>query len=154
MEKFLLSLAARYYNKDFVEYALDFTKSRNASLCVLFVLDSEVTSSIMNKLVDTGFIGERPSAELKDAVLNEYENQAKEQIDQIIEIAKSKKVEVQTIIKKGDFVEETVTNAINNAVDLIILNRERQGPVLKLLKSSPVDKLINNSPCEVKVFES
>lgn len=154
MQKFLLSLAARYYNEEFIRYAVDFAKQRKASLSVLFVLDNEVANSVIEKLIDVGFIGEKPSTELQNAVLSEYEAQAKEQLREIKSIAGKLGVELNMNIKPGNFVDETVTKAVNEAVDLIILNRERQGAVAKLFKGSAVDDLIRNSPCEVKVFES
>ncbi len=152
--RFLLSLVARYYNEELVKYALDFAKQKEAKLSVLFVLDSEVTSSIMEKLVDMGFIGERPSTELGDAVVKEYEAQALEQIEQIQKLADKEGLTISTVIKKGDFADETMAKAISDAADLIILNRERQGALSKLFKSSAVDELIRNAPCEVKIFES
>ncbi len=154
MEKFLLSLAARYYNEDLVKYALAFAKQKKATLIVLFVLDEELTNGIIDQLIDVGFIGDKPSEELRGAVLNEYEEQAKKQLNSIKTIAEKEGVKISTSVVNGDFVDTTLARAIDNAVDLIILNRERKGAVSKLFKGSPVDKLIKNAPCEVKVFES
>lgn len=152
--KFLLALATRYYNEELVRLAVNFTKQKDAVLSVLFVLDEELTRLIIDQLIDVGFIGEKPSAELRAAVINEYASQAKEQIGQIKKIGAEVGIDVDTEIKQGDFVSETMAKAIDDAVDLIILNRERQGAIAKILKSSAVDKLIRNAPCEVKVFES
>ncbi len=154
MEKFLLSLAARYYNDDLIKYAVDFAKKRKASLSVLFVLDEEVTNGVIDQLKDVGFIGDKPSSDLRGAVLSEYEEQAKAQINSIKEVAQKEGLELSTDLIQGDFVDATLARAMDGAVDIIILNRERQGAVSKLFKGSPVDRLIKNAPCEVKVFES
>lgn len=151
---FLFALSTSIQAPESIEMALDFTKEQEATLRVLFVLDSSVPGTIFERLTDIGFIGEKPSQELEDAVKAEYKNQALQQLSEIEELAKTKSVNCEVMLEQGDFVECTLAAIAKYTVDTLIISRAKQSALSRLLVGSAVDKLVRRSPCEIKLFEA
>lgn len=153
MKKFLLALSTTQQSKEAIRYALDLAKQKKADLIVLFILDSNVPATIFEKLTDIGFIGERPSAELKDAISNEYIEQAKQVVEDIKKQAEASEVKCETHIEEGDFIDKSLEAIGRFAADMIILNRTRRSAFSRLFLGSGVDRLLRQAPCEIKIFE-
>ena len=134
--------------------ALEFARQKGASLKVLFVLDSSVPGAIFERLTDIGFIGDKPSQELQEAVAGEYRKQAVEQLEEIKQVAQAKGVDCETAIEQGEFVDQTLGAVMKYAADMLIISRTRQSALSRLFVSSAVDRLIRQAPCEIKVFEA
>jgi len=153
MERFLLALSTTEQSKEAISYALDLAKQRQAELTVLFILDSNVPATIFEKLTDIGFIGERPSAELKEAIAAEYSQQAVKRLEEIKVEADAAGVKCQTFLEAGDFSEKSLEAIGRFAADMIILNRTRRTAISRLFLGSAVDRLLRQAPCEIKIFE-
>ena len=151
---FLLALSTSVQAPEAIEMALDFTHERGAALKVLFVLDSSVPGAIFERLTDIGFIGEKPSKELEDAVAAEYRKQALQQLSEIEAAAEEKGVDCTVELEQGDFTELTLSTVTKYAIDILIISRTRQSVLSRLFAGSAVDKLCRQAPCEIKVFEA
>ena len=68
MENILLVLSTTRQSPKTIDLAIEKVKKENSSLTALFVLDSEMPESILEKLTDSGFTGEKPSQELRDSI--------------------------------------------------------------------------------------
>jgi len=136
-----------------IEMALEFAKQKKASLKVVFILDSSVPGAIFERLTDVGFIGDKPSQELQEAVETEYRKQAVQHLDEIKKMAIAKDVDCETLLEQGEFVETTLAAVAKSAADVLIVSRTRRSALSRMLLGSAVDKLIRQAPCEIKVFE-
>lgn len=151
---FLLTLSMTAQAPGAIDMALDFAKQKRASLKVLFILDSSVPGAIFERLTDVGFIGDKPSQELQEAVESEYRKQAVQQLEEIKKAAVAKDVDCEILLEQGEFVEETLAEVAKCAADVLIVSRTRQSALSRMLLGSAVDKLIKQAPCEIKVFEA
>jgi len=150
----ILALSTTFQSAEAIDMALEFVQQKGASLKVIFVLDSGVPGAIFEKLTDIGFIGDKPSQELQEAVAGEYRKQAVAQLEEIRQAALSKGVDCETAIEQGEFADQTLGAIMKYAADMLIISRTRQSQLSRLLVSSAVDKLIRQAPCEIKVFEA
>jgi len=153
MKKFLLVLSTTEQSNEAINYALNIAKNKGADLFVLFILDSIVPATIFEKLTDMGFIGDRPSSELEEAISNEYVEQAAQLLSDIEAKAAAAGVSCKTFIEQGDFSEKCLEAVARFAADMIILIRTRKSALSRLLIGSKVDKLLRKVPCEIKIFE-
>lgn len=153
MKKFLLVLSTTQQSGEAISYALSIAKNKDADLFVLFILDSIVPATIFEKLTDIGFIGDKPSSELKEAISNEYEEQAVQLLSDIKARAADKGISCKTFIEQGDFTEKCLEAIARFAADMIILNRTRKSALSRLLIGSKIDRLLRKAPCEIKIFE-
>ncbi len=153
MKKFLLVLSTTEQSNEVVGYALSLAKDKDAALFVLFILDSNVPATIFEKLTNIGFIGDKPGSELKEAISNEYADQAHQFLNDIKEEADTKGVSCKTFIEQGDFTDKALAAIARFAADMIILNRSRKSVFSRLLIGSKIDRLLRKAPCEIKIFE-
>jgi len=152
-KKFLLALSTTKYSKEAIDYAIDLAKQKEAELKVVFILDSNVPGTIFENLTDIGFIGDRPSTDLKEAISNEYFEQAKQVIVEIKDQSNEMGVECETFLEEGDFGYKCLESIARLSADMIILTRSRRSFFSKLFFGSAVDALLRQAPCEIKIFE-
>jgi len=153
MKKFLLVLSTTQQSGEAISYALNIAKNKDAELYVLFILDSVVPATIFEKLTDIGFIGDKPSSELTEAITKEYEEQAVQLLKDIEKRAADTGISCKTFIEQGDFAEVCLEAIARFAADMIILNRTRKSALSRLLIGSKIDRLLRKAPCEIKIFE-
>ncbi len=151
---FVLVLSASGQAPEAIGAAIEFTRSRDAKLAVVFILDETVPAAIFDKLTDIGFIGEKPGIELESAVGAEYERQAQETLREIERLAGEEKVSVTTEMVQGGVVEKSLEAVAHHTADILIIARNRQTFLSRVLANSGTDELIRQAPCEIKVFES
>lgn len=153
MKKILLALSLTQQTQEGVNLAIELAGKKGAKLYVLFVLDSNVPDTIFEKLTDIGFIGEKPSSELRSAVAKQYRGEAEKQLDDIAKSAVRMNVECDVLLEEGDFTEKTLEAVAKFAVDMLVLTRTRRSALSKLFMGSGVDRLLRQAPCEIKIFE-
>lgn len=153
MKTIILAISTTQHSPAAVRYALDVAEKEHARLVTLFVIDSKVPGLVFEKLIDMGFIGEKPSVELKEAVEKEYQQQADEKIAEIRELAEGRGLEHDIYLDKGDFFESTLQAIAKFSADVIVLTRARRSQLSRIFSGSAVDELTKRAPCEVKVFE-
>lgn len=153
MKKYLLALSTTEYSKEAIDYAIDLARNKEAELKAMFILDSSVPGTVFENLTDIGFIGDKPSTELKEAISKEYEERAKEVLREIKEQAKKSGVPCETLLEEGDFTEKCLEAIARFSADMIILNRSRRSYFSRLFFGSAVDSLLRQAPCEIKIYE-
>ncbi len=153
MKKFLLALSTTKYSKEAIDYAIDLAKQKEAELKVIFILDSNVPGTVFEKLTDIGFIGDKPSTDLQEAISNEYADQAKKVLVEIKDQSSEMGVECQTYLEEGDFGSKCLESIARFSADMIILARSRRSFFSRMFFGSAVDSLLRQAPCEIKIFD-
>ncbi len=69
MKKILLLLSTTRESPKSINTALEIAEKQNAELLVLFILDYELSQSIIEKLTEAGWIGGKATEELHHAIL-------------------------------------------------------------------------------------
>lgn len=153
MEKILLILSTARKSNKCVKEAVDIAGKENAKLIILFVVDYEVPQKILDKLTDEGWIGKKPTENLFNAILDEYSAQGKKKISEIEKMAKNKGVDYKSIVNKGKLVDETLTVAEAEKVDLIMVARRKRSGLSRFIFGSAVAELKEKAKCKVKIVD-
>jgi len=67
-----------------IAHAVGTAKKESATLFALYVLETEVTEDALERLTDMGFIGERPSTELSEAITKEKRQRGYESLGKAV----------------------------------------------------------------------
>ena len=102
----MLILSPTRHNPKAVDLAISLVKDSGRPLLAVFVLDTKVTDVISNRIVDVGFLGDKVSSQLQAAILRDYEDRGRKELDEVKQRAEQEGIQCKTLIGKGDFVEQ------------------------------------------------
>lgn len=153
MKNILLVLTTTCQVDRAIEMAVDKAKNEKANLTALFIVDSSMSESIVSKLSDFGFLGDRPSSELTHAILKEYRDQGNKKLDEIKWLAECLGIPCQAFVEEGDYTELCIRKIARFNIDHAILTRCRKSVIAAYLSGSAMDKLVARAGCKVEIVE-
>jgi nucleotide-binding universal stress UspA family protein len=153
MKNILLVLTTTCQVDRAIELAIDKAKNEKANLTVLFIIDSSVSDSVVNKLSDFGFLGDRPSSELTHAIIKEYRDQGSKKLDEIKWLADCLGIPCQAFVEEGEYTELALKKIARFNIDYAIITRCKKAAFTSFLFGSAVDKLVSKAGCKVEIVE-
>ena len=153
MKNILLVLSTTRQSPKTIELALEKVKEEKSSLTALFVLDSEMPGSILEKLTDAGFTGEKPSQELHDSILSEYRERGRKKLEEVEKLAGEMEIPFTAIIREGDFTSECLAEIKVRNADTVITTRKKRSSLSRFIFGSPIEQIRDESECEMIIVE-
>ncbi|MCP5004676.1 MAG: universal stress protein [Planctomycetes bacterium] len=153
MGKLLLILSTTRKSNKCINEAIDIASKRNVPLIIFFVVDEEIPQKIFEKLTEDGWVGGNPTKSLFNVVLEEYSAQGKEKVLEIEEMAKSRSIQYESIIKKGKFLDEALAVVESENVDMVLVTRRKRMNLSRFFFGSAVADLREKVTCEVKIID-
>lgn len=147
----MLILSPTRHLPESVNLAISLVKDSKRPLLAVFVLDTKVTDVISNRIVDVGFLGDKVSSQLQAAILKEYEDRGRRELEEVKQRAGEVGVQCETLIRKGDFVEECLRIAKEKEVEDMVVSRAERSNISRKLFGSAVNELLERAPCPVMV---
>ena len=133
----LVPLDGSDYSKKALLQACDMAKNYQANLILVYVVDKSHSLNLLDK--------------------NEYLKMLRRFGEKILvkgkETAKTKGMDVTTIMKEGNITNEIVKLAKNKKCNLIIVGSKGLGATARFFLGSISNKLANNSPCSVLIVK-
>src|SRR3972149_3168844 len=129
MKNILLVLSTTCQVDRAIELAIDKAKNEKANLTALFVIDSSVSESVISKMSDFGFLGDRPSSDLTHAILKEYRDQGNKKLDEIKWLAEGLGSSCQAIVGGGDYNELCLKKIARFNIDYAIVTRCKRSTI-------------------------
>ena len=77
MKTILLTLSTTRQSPKTIDYALKKAQKEKASLIILFIVDPDLPHLVLDKMLDVGFMGDKPSMKLYQSILKEYRERGK-----------------------------------------------------------------------------
>ena len=89
---------------------------------VVAIVGEEVSSSLSHLITDVGFLGDKVSSDVEDAVVNEYQDRAEKSLDRIEDRAEvdSQQLEVEKLTKIS--LEELKDKLVRDDIDHLVIN--------------------------------
>ncbi len=153
MDKILLILSTTRRSETCINEAVEIASKENAELITLFVVDYEVPQKMLDRLTEEGWIGGKTTENLFNAVLDEYSIQGKDKIAEIEGVAKKKGVNYKSIIKKGTFLDVSLSVAEQEKVGLVLVTRRKRSGLSRFFFGSAVAELKEKVTCKVKIID-
>jgi nucleotide-binding universal stress UspA family protein len=147
----MLVLSPTRHNPKSVDLAISLVESTKRPLLAVFIIDTKVADAISGRIVDIGFLGDKVSTQLEDAILREYEERGKRELEEVKQKALALGLECELLIRRGDFVEECLKIARERQVEDMIVSRAERSSLSRKLFGSVVDELLEQAPCPVMV---
>ena len=147
----MLVLSPTRHNPKSVDLAISLIQTTKRPLLAVFIIDTKVTDAISGRIVDIGFLGDRVSTQLEDAILKEYEERGRRELEEVKERAQGLGMDCETLIHKGDFVAECLRIAREKQVEDMVVSRAERSNVSRKLFGSVVNELLERAPCPVMV---
>ena len=149
----LLILSTSRTSRDAIEYAVSLAKKEKAKLVALYIIETELTNEVFDKFTDIGFIGDKPSTQLTEAIMKEYRQRGYEEIGKVQIKAMEENVDFYAVTTHGDFVEKALEVIERYKADIAIAVKRKRSIFLKYFSRSRVDELVEKALCKVEVFE-
>ena len=86
-----------------------------------------------------------------DAILSDYETRGRRELEEVKHRAEELGITCETVVGRGDFVEESLRIAAEKQVEDIIVSRAERSNISRKLFGSAVNELLERSPCPVMV---
>ncbi len=153
LKNILLILSTSRTSQDAIEYAVNLAKKEKAKLVVLYIVETELANEVFDKFTDIGFIGDKPSTQLTEAIMKEYRQRGYEEMGKVQIRAMEENVDFDAVTTQGDFVEKAIEVIERYKVDVAVTIKRKRSAFLKYFSKSMVDELVEKAPCKVEVFE-
>ena len=153
MKKILLILSTTRTSTKAVEYAVSLAKKENARLIALFIMETEVVGEIFETFSDIGFIGDKPSTKLTEAMMREFRQRGYAELKKVEDMAEEEGLHFEPIIEEGDFLEKTLWVIDKYGVDIAVAIKKRRSAIASYFVRSQVLKLKERTTCPVEIFE-
>jgi nucleotide-binding universal stress UspA family protein len=152
MKDVLLVLTSPGAPEEAIDYALDRAKKSGAGLVALFLVEAGVANEVFDTFSDIGFTGDRPSAQLSEALLREYRERGREELDRVKARAERAGVAFDSSLDQGDYVTKVLGEIKGRQATLAVLVRRKTRRLFKYFSLSLADEVKVKAPCEVVVF--
>ena len=153
MKTILLALSTTRQSPKTIEYALNEAQKEKARLVILFVVDPDLAHLILDKMMDVGFMGDKPSMDLYQSILKEYKERGKRITEEIMAKANSLKVKSSTVLAEGEFVQECLKVIAREKPQKTILTRAERSRLSRFIFGSDINRLKQKSPSPITIVE-
>ena len=150
----MLVLSPTRRNPKSVDLAISLVENTRRPLLAVFIIDTKVADAISGRIVDIGFLGDKVSTQLKNAILREYEERGRRELEEVRERAQASGLECELLIRRGDFVDECLKIAREKQVEDMVVSRAERSSVSRKLFGSAVNALLEKAPCPVMVVSN
>jgi nucleotide-binding universal stress UspA family protein len=142
VKNLLLVLTSSATSDKALDFAIETAKKEGAKLVALYLIETELAEEVFDKFSDIGFIGERPSMELTEAVMKDYRQRGYEELGHVQIKAMEEDLPYDLIMEQGAYLESVLEVITERGVETAVVSR-----------SSVADELSKSAPCKVHIFE-
>lgn len=153
MEKVLLILSNARTSLKAVKYAIDMAKKKESILIALFIIETEVVNEVFETFSDIGFIGDKPSTKLTQAMMREFRQRGYEELQLVEDLAKEQDVTVDPIIEEGDFLDKALWVIDKYDIGSAVAIKKKRSAIASYFIKSKVLKLEELAACTMEIFE-
>jgi nucleotide-binding universal stress UspA family protein len=141
MKKLMLVLSNISFSSASVEYAIKKSEEEGYELITVFVLDEEIPESVSSLLMYIGFLGPKPTNDLKTTILEEYKKRAYSELERVEYLAKEKGLAIQKILREGRFVDEILAVQAEENATLVVASKPTAPLLSQVLTAYNMEEL-------------
>jgi nucleotide-binding universal stress UspA family protein len=153
MKSIILLLSVARMSEKALEFAVEQAKSSGAELTVLYVIDTSLADEAFDKFTNIGFMGDKPSTQLTEAIMKEFRQRGYEELGRVQVKAMEEGVAYDPITVQGDFFRCAMEEIERRKADMVVAVKRRESVLARYFYKSPVDEIKKSASCEVVIFE-
>jgi nucleotide-binding universal stress UspA family protein len=147
----MLVLSPSRHSPRSIDLALSMVQTSKRPLLAVFVMDMKVPDAIADHIVDIGFLGDKVSDQLESTIHREYESRGRRELEEVKERARGLGIVCETMVRKGDFVEEILKIAEEKAIEDMVVSRAERSNLSRKLFGSAVNELLSRATFPIMV---
>jgi len=147
----LLALSTTRQSPKTIERAIQEAEKGSKRLVTLFVVDHGVSDSIGRLLITTGYLGEKPSQKLADAILDEYRERGQRRLEEVETEASERSIQCEVMLREGEFAEEVLKMVAEKEAGKVVLTRAKRSGLSRFLFGSAVNRVREKATCAVEI---
>ena len=151
MGHLMLVLSPARHSPKSIDLALSLVQTSKRPLLAVFVMDMKVPDAISDHIVDIGFLGDKVSDQLESTIHREYESRGRRELEEVKERARELGIDCETLVRKGDFVEEILKIAEEKAIEDMVVSRAERSNISRKLFGSAVNELLGRATFPIMV---
>ncbi len=136
-----------------IEFAVKTAKEHGATLHALYIVELDLKEDAFERFSDIGFIGDKPSTELSEALMKESRQRGYEEIGRAQVMAMEDAVPFEPLTVQGDYLPVVMDVVEEHEIDMVIAVRKKQSVIKKYFARSITSELSVSAPCEVVFFD-
>lgn len=153
MKTILLTLSTTRQSPKTIDYALKKAQKEKAHLVILFIVDPDLPHLVLDKMLDVGFMGDKPSMKLYQSILIEYRERGEKITKEISKKADSLGIEWSTQMAEGEFTQECLKVIKDKNPEMTILTRTERSRLSRFIHGSAVNRLKQKSRCPITIVK-
>ncbi len=153
MKNILLVIPGSRRSDRAIEYAVKTAKKEGATLYALYILDRAVAEEALERFSDVGFIGDKPSTQLSEAIMKESRQRGYEELGKVQIRAMEEGVDFEPLMEEGNFIDIIKKTIEKYSIELIITIRKKITTLRRYFSPSILDELKEQVPCRVEIFD-
>jgi len=140
--KIMVAIAFSPFSEGILQYAANFSKRLGAELIICSIINQRDVNAI-NRIVQLGY--EMDS----DHYVHGVEAERKLILDQLVEKQGIDQIQIKTIFKIGNPINELIKTAIAEDVDMIVMGVKANTDIENMIVGSVADKVFRRSPITI-----
>ncbi len=148
----LLVLTSTVTSDEALQYAVSRAKKDGVTLVALYLLTTGPADAVFESFTDTGFIGDRPTTELSEAIMKDFRQRGYDELGRVQIKAMEEGVDFEPMMEQGDVLGNVLKVVDSMNIGVAILVRKKKRPLFRYFSVSIVDEIKEKAKCEVVVF--
>jgi nucleotide-binding universal stress UspA family protein len=153
MKSIVLLLSVARMSEKALEFAVERAKEWSAELTVLYIIDTSLADEVFDRFTDIGFMGDKPSTQLTEAIMKEFRQRGYEDLGRVQVRAMEEGVGYNPMTVQGDFFRCAMEVIGQQKADMVVAVKRRESALARYFYKSPVDEIKKSASCEVVIFE-
>ncbi|WKZ31744.1 MAG: universal stress protein [Thermodesulfobacteriota bacterium] len=152
MKKVLLVLPSYISSDEALDLAVRRAREDKAALVALYLIAAGAADDVFDAFSDIGFIGDRPSSQVSEAMMKEYRQRGYEELGKVQIRAMEEGVAFEPLMEAGEPVEKVLSAIEGMGITTAVLVKRKERAILRYFQRSYADEVAEKAPCEVIVF--
>ncbi|HEY4706914.1 MAG TPA: universal stress protein [Thermodesulfobacteriota bacterium] len=152
MKKVLLVLSSQTRSDEAVDFAVKRAKEEKAMLVALYLLEAGAANEAFDTFSDIGFIGDKPSAQVSEAIMKEMRQRGYEELGRVQIKAMEEGVAFEPLLEDGEPVSVALSAIESMGITTAVLVKRKRRAFFKYFSSTYADEIAGKAPCEVLIF--
>jgi nucleotide-binding universal stress UspA family protein len=148
----LLVLSSTGVPDEAIAHAVREAREKGSTLVALYVIRVSQASTASETFTDTGFVGDKPSEALSEAIMKDYRQRGYEELGRVQIRAMEEGVLFEPMLETGDHIENVLRVIRSMDIGAVVVVRKKKRPLFRYFTKSIADEIKERTGLPVREF--
>lgn len=154
MKKIVFLTSPNRQSTEALHWCLHKAKEGERSIRALYVMDQKCTQDLEDQLADSGHLGKQTNSEVKEALMHQYEDQAKLFVEESEKQGRTFQIKVDSEIVYGSYIQKAIEEGRREDVDILVCVTKNKNFIRKFFEGEDLEAIRDKISCEVKIYKA